>query len=99
MLALELRNLLGGRLGIDLHHLDVLPGLGQLRFELPDLVSVRPAIELEERLALLDRHVGFDQHRCNQRRFRKPWHELNGVLDHRGIGGIGCYEAQANEKN
>jgi len=66
---------------------------------LRDLVLIRPAIELEERLPLLDRHVGFDQHRCDQRRFREPWHELNGVLDHRGISGIGRYEAQPNDKN
>ncbi len=41
--------------------------LRELRFELLDLVFVGPAVELEERLAFLDRLVRLDQHRRDQR--------------------------------
>ena len=81
-LAFELYDLLRRHLRVGLHHLHVLLRLGKLRLELPDLVLVGPAVELEQRLALSSPARRLDQHRGDQRRFGQARHELNGVLDH-----------------
>ena len=87
------------RLDIRLKYEDVLPGLGELRLDLLHLVFVGAAVELEQRLALLHREIFFDQHRGDEGRLGQARNELDGVLDDRGIRGIGGHEPQANHEH
>ena len=60
-----------------LEHKDVLFGLGELGFELPHLVLVRAAVELEQRLALFHRHIFLDQHLGHEGRLGQARNELD----------------------
>jgi hypothetical protein len=86
-------------LRIGLQHQHVLPGLGQLGLQLPDLVFVRPAVELEQRLPLLDRHVGLHQDRGDQRRLRQTGNQLHRVLHDPRLGRQRRHEAQADQED
>ena len=79
-------------LDVGLEDKDVLLGLSELRVDLLDLVFVWAAIELEQRLPLLNRNVFFHQHFGDQRRLGQAWNELDGVLNHDCVRRVRCHE-------
>jgi hypothetical protein len=84
---------------ICLQHLDVLLGGGELRGDLVDFVLVGTAIELKQRLPLLDRGTFLDKHSINKRRLREARNELDRSLNDSCIGGIRRNEPEAYHEN
>ena len=69
-----------------------------MAFQLPDLIFVRTAVELEKRLALLHRSIRLNQHGRNQGRLRQARNKLNRVLNNFQIRRVRGDEAQADDK-
>ena len=88
-----------GHVHIGSEDLHLLSGRRQLGFELLHLIFIRPAVELEQRLAFLHRHIRLDQHRRHQRRLAQTRRELDGVLDDPRVVGGGRHEPQADHED
>jgi hypothetical protein len=84
---------------ICLQYFDVLLGGGELRGDLVDLVLVGTAIELKQRLALLDRGTFLDKHFLNERWLREARNELDRSLNDSCIGGIRRNESETYHEN
>ena len=98
-LHLGLLRALGRRIDICLQHFDVLLGRSELRGDLVDFVLVGTAIELKQRLALLDRGTFLDKHCVNKRWLREARNELDRSLNDSCIGGIRRNELEAYHEN
>ena len=97
--ASALRQGLRRDLHVGLEHLDVLFCAGELGFELFHLVFAGPAVELDQRLALLHRNIRLNEDSRHQRRFSQARDQLDGVLDDFGVVGGGRHEAQSNQED
>ena len=74
-------------------------GCGELRGDLVDFVLVGTAIELKQRLALLDRGIFLDKHFLNKRWLGQARNELDRSLNDSCIGGIRRNESEAYHEN
>jgi hypothetical protein len=63
-------------------------GFRELGLELLDLVLIGAAVELEQRVPFLHRHIFFDEHGRDEGRLMKARNDLDGVLNDRRIRGI-----------
>jgi len=98
-IGLELCDLLSVDRRVGLQYQHILLRFRELRVELPDLELVGTAVELEQRLPLLHRHVGLHQHRGDQRGFRETGNQLDRVLDDPRLGGERRHEAQPDQED
>ena len=92
------RDLMHRDVDVGFEDVDVLLGRGQLRLDLRDLVFIGAAIELEQRLALFHPIIVLDQHLGDERRAGQSRDELDGVLNHRGVGGVRRHEPEADHE-
>jgi hypothetical protein len=88
-----------GQLCVGVKNEGVLLGFRELGLELRDLVLIGAAVELEQRLPFLHRHIFFDAHGREEGRLRKARNDLDGVLNDRPIRGIWRHEPQADDEH
>ena len=92
------RNLMHRDVDVGFEDVDVLLGRGQLRLNLCDLVFIRAAIELEQRLALFHPIIVLDQHLGDERRAGQSRDELDRVLNDCGVSGGRRHEPEADHE-